>query len=113
MPYYARVIITHIRIITTIYTIYYILYIYDIYSVLVGNKCDLEDQRQVQQAEGTELAKEWGDNSQFFETSAKEKINHEECFYAAVRLVRSQVKKNQQESGNSSGGGGIKFCEIL
>eukprot|EP00486_Rosalina_sp_Unknown_P005608 CAMPEP_0201572204 /NCGR_PEP_ID=MMETSP0190_2-20130828/15328_1 /ASSEMBLY_ACC=CAM_ASM_000263 /TAXON_ID=37353 /ORGANISM="Rosalina sp." /LENGTH=198 /DNA_ID=CAMNT_0047997663 /DNA_START=99 /DNA_END=695 /DNA_ORIENTATION=+ len=80
--------------------------------VLVGNKCDLEDQRQVQQTEGTGLAKEWGENSTFFETSAKEKINHEECFYAAVRLVRNQVKKNAQESGNS-GGGGSRFCTLL
>jgi len=81
--------------------------------VLVGNKCDLEDQRQVQKDEGGELAKEWGDNSCFFETSAKEKINHEECFYAAVRLVRNQVKKNAQETGGGSGGGGMKFCKIL
>ena len=27
----------------------------------------------------------------FFETSAKEKINHEECFYAAVRIMRRNV----------------------
>ena len=79
---------------------------------MVGNKCDLEDQRQVQNSEGAGLAKEWGDNSTFFETSAKEKINHEECFYAAVRLVRSQVKKNAQENGNS-GGGGSRFCTLL
>ena len=81
--------------------------------MLVGNKCDLEDQRQVQQTEGAELAKEWGENSNFFETSAKEKINHEECFYAAVRLVRSQIKKNQADTGGSKSSGGMKFCEIL
>eukprot|EP00484_Ammonia_sp_Unknown_P004960 CAMPEP_0197072534 /NCGR_PEP_ID=MMETSP1384-20130603/210147_1 /TAXON_ID=29189 /ORGANISM="Ammonia sp." /LENGTH=197 /DNA_ID=CAMNT_0042511355 /DNA_START=80 /DNA_END=673 /DNA_ORIENTATION=+ len=79
--------------------------------VLVGNKCDLEDQRQVQKAEGDALAKDWGTNSQFFETSAKEKINHEECFYAAVRLVRNQAKKNNDTKKESSGGGG--FCQIL
>merc|ERR1712242_597859 len=79
--------------------------------VLVGNKCDLEDQRQVQTAEGAALAKEWGENSSFFETSAKEKINHEECFYAAVRLVRAQLDKQREET--KSGGGGLKFCQIL
>jgi len=63
--------------------------------VLVGNKCDLEDQRQVQKHEGEELATEWGTNSNFFETSAKEKINHEECFYAAVRLVREQLTRQE------------------
>eukprot|EP00484_Ammonia_sp_Unknown_P007272 CAMPEP_0197058030 /NCGR_PEP_ID=MMETSP1384-20130603/103299_1 /TAXON_ID=29189 /ORGANISM="Ammonia sp." /LENGTH=197 /DNA_ID=CAMNT_0042492639 /DNA_START=86 /DNA_END=679 /DNA_ORIENTATION=- len=80
--------------------------------VLVGNKCDLEDQRQVPTSEGEALAKEWGENSAFFETSAKEKINHEECFYQAVRLVRIQAKKNKGDSGGSSSGG-RSFCQIL
>merc|ERR1712154_591807 len=78
--------------------------------VLVGNKCDLEDQRQVQTSEGQELAKEWGDQSRFFETSAKEKINHEECFYEAVRLVRNQKKA---DTADTSKGGGRAFCQIL
>ena len=78
----------------------------------MGNKCDLEDQRQVQTAEGTGLAKEWGENSAFYETSAKEKINHEECFYAAVRLVRTQAKKNAEENGGSSSSGRT-FCTLL
>ena len=79
---------------------------------MVGNKCDLATQRQVQKSEGEQLAKEWGDNSQFYETSAKEKINHEECFFAAVKLVRAQAKKNAQDNGGSSGSG-TKFCTLL
>ncbi len=46
--------------------------------VLVGNKCDLEN-REVSREKGEELAREWG--CSFFETSAKDKINHEECFF--------------------------------
>jgi len=80
--------------------------------VLVGNKCDLEDQRQVQTNEGADLAKEWGENSSFFETSAKEKINHEECFYAAVRLVRTQLEKVEEPIKGKSGGLFAK-CQIL
>lgn len=76
--------------------------------VLVGNKCDLEDQRQVKKSEGENLATEWGENSSFFETSAKEKINHEECFYAAVRLVRSQVPKQDDVKPSKRG-----FCTLL
>jgi len=80
--------------------------------VLVGNKCDLEDQRQVQKSEGEELATEWGNNSNFFETSAKEKINHEECFYAAVRLVREQLTR--QETPKDTGKKPLfSKCQIL
>ena len=66
----------------------------------------------MQTSEGMDLAKEWGEQSKFFETSAKEKINHEECFYEAVRLVRAQKMASNEDKGNS-GGGGLKFCQIL
>jgi small GTP-binding protein len=79
--------------------------------VLVGNKCDLEYARQVTNEEGMQLAEEWGENSTFFETSAKEKINHIECFYAAVRLVREQCEKSKEET--TGGGGGGFRCQIL
>ena len=46
--------------------------------VLVGNKCDLEDQRAVKYGEGEELAKIW--DCPFFETSAKIKLNVEGTF---------------------------------
>jgi len=39
--------------------------------VLVGNKCDLESERQVSKADAEKKAKEW--KCPFFETSAKEK----------------------------------------
>ena len=41
--------------------------------VLVGNKCDLEDERVVGKEVGQTLARNWG--STFLETSAKQKIN--------------------------------------
>ena len=71
------------------------------HSVLVGNKCDLEDQRQVQTAEGEQLTEEWckeAKYTKFFETSAKNKINLEECFYEAVRLARQQELDNKPVS---------------
>lgn len=55
-------------------------------SVLVGNKCDLEDQRKVRRQEGEELAAKWG--VEFREASAKTKVNNEECFFELVRQVR-------------------------
>ena len=41
--------------------------------VLVGNKCDLEDERVVGKEVGQNLARNW--SSTFLETSAKQKIN--------------------------------------
>ena len=41
--------------------------------VLVGNKCDLEDERVVGKEVGQSLARQWA--STFLETSAKQKIN--------------------------------------
>jgi len=55
--------------------------------VLVGNKCDLDGQRQVPVAEGQALAKRWG--CKFLETSAKERINNEDCFYDVIRAIRA------------------------
>jgi len=61
--------------------------------VIAGNKCDLRDDNdtnQVRKAQGEALAKEWG--CPFFETSAKDKINNEECFYEVVREIRKAEK---------------------
>ena len=41
--------------------------------ILVGNKCDLEDERVVGKDQGQNLARHW--NCAFLETSAKSKVN--------------------------------------
>ena len=51
--------------------------------VVVGNKCDLEEERRVTTDEGQELAKSF--DCPFFETSAKERINVDEVFDGAIR----------------------------
>ena len=63
--------------------------------VIVGNKCDLEKHRQVTKEEGIKFAKECG--VPFFETSAKTKINNEECFYQLVREMRKLRRKKEEE----------------
>jgi GTPase KRas protein len=75
--------------------------------VLVGNKCDLKDERQVEYNEGAELAKKW--NCQFFETSAKIKLNNEACFFELVREIR---RANKQQNGGKSATK-KKLCTIL
>lgn len=55
--------------------------------VLVGNKCDLIDSRQVSYERGKALADEFG--WPFFETSAKQNINVTEAFMVAACMVMS------------------------
>jgi GTPase KRas len=54
--------------------------------VLVGNKADLEDMREVSTAEGEDLAKAFG--VAFMESSAKTRLNVEQAFFDCVREVR-------------------------
>lgn len=58
-------------------------------TVLVGNKCDLEEQREVPRLQGINKAKEF--NCPFFETSALECINVQETFYQIVREIRKEL----------------------
>merc|ERR1711992_290369 len=51
----------------------------DVPMLLVGNKCDLEDERVVGKDQGTHLAQEF--QCAFLETSAKMKVNVLEIFY--------------------------------
>ncbi|KAI9320556.1 ras-like protein 1 [Dichotomocladium elegans] len=70
--------------------------------VLVANKCDLEQDRQVSSQEGSDLARAFG--CQFFETSAKLRINVDEAFYGVVRDIR---RHNKEQESSSGGGGGM------
>lgn len=56
--------------------------------LVVGNKSDLESERQVSYEEGAKMAKQF--NAPFLETSAKQAINVEEAFYGLVRLIRDE-----------------------
>ena len=62
---------------------------------LVGNKCDLESERQVSTEEAKQLAKEW--NVLFFETSAKDNINITETFQALVKDVIAHKPQRSTE----------------
>jgi len=55
----------------------------NISRILIGNKKDLEDQRQVPYQEGKELADHF--NVRFLETSAKESLNVEDAFMTMTR----------------------------
>lgn len=56
--------------------------------LVVGNKSDLEEERQVSYEDGLHMAQHM--SAPFLETSAKQAINVEEAFYTLVRLVRDE-----------------------
>jgi GTPase KRas protein len=58
---------------------------------LVGNKCDLENEREVSTNEGKELAKKM--NAKFVEASARYRINVEEVYYSLVRSIRDDNRR--------------------
>ncbi|KAK7438859.1 RAS1 protein [Stygiomarasmius scandens] len=62
--------------------------------VIVGNKCDLEAERQVGMNEGRDIARAFG--CKFLEASAKDRINVDEAFSDAVREIRRHNKQQQR-----------------
>jgi GTPase KRas protein len=77
--------------------------------VLIGNKCDLEADRQVSSSEGQELAKNFG--CPFFESSAKTRVNVEESFYELVREIRKELQGEQANKKKKKAG--KKNCIVL
>jgi len=67
--------------------------------VLVGNKCDLEDERKISREEGQELANQLG--CKFMEVSAKRRINVDEMF---TELVREIMRFRKTQGVTSSSG---------
>lgn len=68
---------------------------YTIPVIIVGNKIDLEDQREINSEEGKELASKH--QFQFFETSAKKRTRVDDIFHEIVREIRRYRLKNPQK----------------
>ena len=62
----------------------------NVVKLLVGNKSDLENSRQVKTEEGKELADSLG--IKFLETSAKDSVNVDKAFITLSNEIRSKVK---------------------
>ena len=69
-----------------------------IFIILVGNKSDLEEERQVTTEEGEEFANRYG--LRFFETSAKNSTNVEQVFYESVEFIANRIDKNYYDMDN-------------
>lgn len=75
--------------------------------ILVGNKCDLTDEREVEQEVAKAVADEWG--APFYETSAKTNINVEACFHQLIR----EIKKSKSDCNNGDSNVTKSCCIIL
>ena len=74
--------------------------------VLVGNKCDLEEQRQVSKGRGELLAQKLG-KCEFFECSAKTSVNIDRVFYTVLQNIHLQTV------GTESSRKKYKKCAVL
>ena len=66
--------------------------------VLIGNKCDLKEEREIKTEEGNDLANKYG--FLFFETSSKEGINIKESILELVLKIvdqKNQAGKNEEK----------------
>eukprot|EP01083_Nonionella_stella_P231070 816239_1 len=68
--------------------------------VIAGNKCDLDDERQIEESELEKLGKLW--DCPVFETSAKTKINNVICFHECVRQIIKYQKIKAAGNQNSN-----------
>ena len=64
--------------------------------ILVGNKSDLEDKREVQKEEGEKMAKEY--NVNFYEASNKDGINIEESSRELIKLILSRIPDDRKQT---------------
>lgn len=78
--------------------------------VLVGNKCDMEEHRQVTVHEGQTIAQQWG--IPFFETSAYTRCNVDEAFTDLAREIKKSLSPKDEKSRKSRGKLRSK-CSIL
>ncbi|CAH1783921.1 unnamed protein product [Owenia fusiformis] len=73
----------------------------DVPMILVGNKCDLEDERVVGKDQGQNIGRQW--NCAFLETSAKSKVNVNEIFHDLVRQINKKNPETRKQRKKKKG----------
>jgi len=84
----------------------------DIPLILVGNKSDLQDSRQVRQEEASDKASKW--NKPYIETSAKTRENVDKAFFDLMREIKARkLAENNKPSANKKDKKKKRKCTIL
>ena len=84
----------------------------EVAKILIGNKCDLNEQRAISTKEAQTFADEW--NMQYFETSAKSGDNvHESVLAMLKKMVMTQDKLVTNELNVPTKTQQAKFCTML
>ena len=71
----------------------------DVQKMILGNKCDLEEQRKIPKERGEAIARQNGVT--FLETSAKENVNIEDAFFQLSEII---LEKKPAASLHSTSG---------
>ena len=66
----------------------------NVYKILIGNKCDLEDKRQVTYEQAKEFADSYG--MKYIETSAKTNQNVHEAYVTMTKEIISNTQNNEK-----------------
>jgi GTPase SAR1 family protein len=69
----------------------------NVYKILVGNKCDMENERKVTIEQGKDFADQYG--MKFFETSAKHSTNVNDAFLEMTKEIMKNSGKKPQNQG--------------
>jgi len=69
--------------------------------VLVGNKCDLQDQRVITTDQGEDLARKFG--CAFLEASAKTRVNVDQIFHDLIRQINKLSPSGNKGKGEKKG----------
>ncbi|XP_074795973.1 ras-related protein Rab-8A isoform X1 [Natator depressus] len=79
----------------------------DVEKMILGNKCDVNDKRQVSREQGEKLAIGFG--IKFMETSAKANINIENAFFTLARDIKAKMDKKLEGNSPQGSNQGVKI----
>ncbi|KAJ6664208.1 hypothetical protein lerEdw1_008426 [Lerista edwardsae] len=81
----------------------------DVERMILGNKCDMNEKRQVSKEKGEKLAIDYG--IKFLETSAKSSINVEEAFFTLARDIMTKLNRKMNDNSSAGPSGPVKITE--